>query len=137
MKELYKVLSIFLVISLVLASMPSDLFALRPTSYKLLTLESSYSRGYKPDMTLHQNHTIQARISDSLRQFVSNDVLSVKVEFNLLDMDTIRDFLEKHDIAMHNMDSVSILRLFASYIFIEKSCPKEHVKGVRIVLRII
>ncbi len=133
MKEFYRVLSIFLVISLIMASIPPDLFALRPASHKLSVSDNTHAQGYKPvKKAIPQNYTIQAMLEKGMRQFIAKDLLSTRLEFSLLDTDTIKDFLENNNIIMYNPNSLSIVRL-SLLIYLLKKLPKEHIQGIRIV----
>ena len=85
MKNLYKVISVILIVIMIGISMPSDLFALRPVAHKLT--RQLYNGPVSP-----KNYAILTTPTEGSRQFISENTALVKLEFSLLTIEKIKDF---------------------------------------------
>ena len=124
MKNLYKVISVILIVIMIGISMPSDLFALRPVAHKLT--RQLYNGPVSP-----KNYAILTTPTEGSRQFISENTALVKLEFSLLTIEKIKDFLQKHDITIHDLHTIPLEKL-SLLVYLMRELPPEHIAGLRL-----
>ncbi len=124
MKQFYNFIAVILITALIITSVPSDLFALRPVSHRLegLLHDSSVSP---------ENYTILSTPTEGFRKFISKNTALFKLDFSLLAISEITDFLQKHDIAIHNLHSIPMEKL-SLLVYIMQKLPAGHISGLKI-----
>jgi len=131
MKQLYKIISVILIIIMIDTSMPSDLFALRPASHRLTGLLDSSPILPDNHSRLLKNYTIFTTPDESSRKFISEDTAIIKLEFSPLAIEEIEVFLQKNSITIYNLHSIPHEKL-SLLVHLMKKLPTAHITGLKI-----
>ena len=131
MKQLYKIISVILIIIMIDTSMPSDLFALRPASHRLTGLLDSSPILPDNHSILLKKYTIFTTPDESSRKFISEDTAMIKLEFSPLAIEEIEVFLQKNSITIYNLHSIPHEKL-SLLVHLMKKLPTAHITGLKI-----